>query len=1035
MKKLLLGLAIACVTIICYLPAWSQQKTITGTVTTARDHTPLPGVTVRVVGTNRGSTTDPDGKFKVQASEGDVLEFSFIGFQNQRVTVGERNTIGVSLLPSQASLGEVVVTAMGQEQQERKLGYAVQTISGNDIEETHRDNFTTALQGRVAGLSVTSTSGLPGASTTIRLRGVNSIGLSNSPLFIVDGVPVDNSTVSTAMLTSINNSSADYANERFDFSNRIADINPNDIESITVLKGPEATALYGIDATSGAIVITTKKGKAGKMSVDYSSILTTTKLYRYPETQEVYDKGSGGVYNPGTSYFLGPKIDPSKPRFDNIHHFFETGISQTHNLSFSGGSDKITYRLSSSYLNNQGVVPTTKLERINISLRSTARISDKLSVDGSFSYIQTDNIKAEKGPTGFMYGLLLWPRYSDVRDYLNPDGSRLMIDPDLDPDGEFENPFFAVNKNHFYDKNRRSITNVGISYDPLNWLNLSGRIGNDAYTTSGMVYYNANSIHGYSFGGRIDQYTSQQQNIYSQLMAKLHKDFGKWNTSLLLGNAYYDYKTVTNAQSGENFQVNDFVSLNVANPLSIQNLSSQVEKRLIGVFGEFNIGYEDIFNLQVTGRNDWTSTLPIGRNHFFYPSANASFAFTEIPAFAGLKNGGVLTFGKLRASIAQVGKDAPPYQVLPALLPQTTTGGGFAYNFNGPSPFLRPEQTTSHSFGTHLEFLSSRLTVDVEYYKTKSIHQIVPLIRKSYIPGFVLYTINGGSLTNHGMEVTLTGMPVKTKDLQWNIILNYAFNRSKLLSLPAGVGEFYNSDTWLAYNVRNGMMVGGPLTTFTGATWMQNNKGQILIDPGTGNPLKNSNFQIIGDRNPDFTGGLTNSIHWKNFDFSFLIDFRKGGDVYNATELAFYRRGISTRTLNRETPVVVRGVLKDGFENTAHPTVNTIQITPYNASSSGYYTTTSVESDYIEKNINWIRMRDISIYYMLPHQWFEKQHTVKSVSVGVSTSNLFIITNYLGQDPDVNGTTSATLGSGGTGMDYNAVGTPRVINFSINAHF
>lgn len=1014
------------------LGAWAQLRTITGTVTSPEDGRTLPDVTVRIRGTNRGTTTNSDGQYQIKGSSGEVLEFSYIGYQTKTVTIGASSTIDVALHTSQAALGEVVVTAMGQEQQARKLGYAIQTIKGSDIENTHRDNFTTALQGRVAGLTVTSTSGLPGASTTIRLRGINSIGLSNSPLFIVDGVPVDNSTFSTASLASINVSSADYANRRFDFTNRIADINPNDIASITILKGPEATALYGIDATSGAIVITTKKGEAGRMSVEYNAVLTTSKLYRFPETQQVYNKGNNGIYDAGTSYFLGPKIDPSVKRYDNIHHFFRTGLKQQHNLSISGGSDRLTYRLSTSYLNNKGVVPTTKYTRVNVALKTTAKISDNLSVDASISYIQTDNIKAEKGPTSFLYGLYLWPPYMDVRDYLNPDGSRLMVDPELNPDGEFENPFFAVHKNHFYDKNRRSITNLGVSYDPLSWLNISGRVGNDAYTTNGMIYYNANSIHGYSFGGRIDQYTSRKQNIYTHLIAKIHKDFGKWNSSLLLGNAYYDYKTYTDAQSGEKFQVNNFVSLNIADPLSVHNLTSMVEKRLIGVFGEFNIGYGQIINLQVTGRNDWTSTLPIGRNHFFYPSANASFAFTELPAFAGLK-GSVFTFGKIRASIAQVGKDAPPYQISPALLPQTSTGGGFAYNYNGPSPFLVPEQTTSHSFGTHLEFFSSRLTLDAEYYKTLSKHQIVPLIRKSYIPGFVLYTINGGSLTNHGLEVTLTATPVETKNLKWDITVNYAFNRSKLLSLPAGVGEFYNSDTWLAFNVRNGMKVGGPLTTFTGETWERNNKGQILINPANGHPYKKLDWDIIGDRNPDFTGGVTNSFEWKNFNFSFLFDFRKGGDVYNATELAMYRRGMSMRTLNRETPVIVNGVLKDGLENSAHPTVNTIEMTP--ASYSSYYSLTSVESDYIEKDINWIRLRDVRIAYMLPQKWFRGQHTIKSINVGVSSSNLFMITNYLGQDPDVNGTTSATLGSGGTGMDYNVVGVPRVINFSLNARF
>jgi len=309
----------------------------------------------------------------------------------------------------------------------------------------------------------------------------------------------------------------------------------------------------------------------------------------------------------------------------------------------------------------------------------------------------------------------------------------------------------------------------------------------------------------------------------------------------------------------------------------------------------------------------------------------------------------------------------------------------------------------------------------------------VPLVRKSYAPGFVLYTINGGSLTNHGLELTLTATPVQTSALRWDITVNYAFNRSKLLSLPSGVTEFYNSDTWLYGNLRNGMKVGGPLTTFTGATWMRNNNGDILINPLNGYPLKDNSFQVVGDRNPKYTGGVNNRLEWKGFTLSFLFDFRRGGDVFNATALQLYRLGLSTATLNRETPVVVRGVLKDGRENSSKPTPNTIQITPmYN---SNYFSNVSVESDFVEKNINWIRLRDVYLMYDIPKKWLGRQHTIQALSVSISSSNLFMITNYSGQDPDVNGTTPATLGSGGAGIDYNVVGKPRVFNFTLNARF
>jgi hypothetical protein len=453
---------------------------------------------------------------------------------------------------------------------------------------------------------------------------------------------------------------------------------------------------------------------------------------------------------------------------------------------------------------------------------------------------------------------------------------------------------------------------------------------------------------------------------------------------------------------------------------------------LVGAFGSLNLNYNDMLYLNVTGRNDWSSTLPIQNRSFFYPSAGLSFIFTELAPFAGIKN--VLSYGKLRGSIAQVGKDANPYSIRPFYESATTTGGGFRYGFTGPSLNLRPEMTTSYEFGTELKFFNDRFGIDATYFNKKSVDQIVQNLRLSYATGFVLMAFNAGEIQNQGVELQLNATPVQTQDFSWNILANFTKNWSELLKLPGDVSEFYNSDTWLYGNVRAGARLGGPLTTFTGYDYERNEAGQMLISPTSGLPILNtSDWVVVGDKNPDFNVGLTNSFTYKNISLNFLMDFRVGGDVYNATEHYLTTRGLSMRTLDRDQPRIVEGVLKDGLENTANPTENHIPIDL--ARNSSYWGSIYPYQSFIEKDINWVRLRDVTLNYRLPVSTLAKTKFIKNASIFVTGTDLFILSNYSGLDPVSNGNSAAVGGAGGGGIDYGNFPLPRGLNVGINVGF
>ncbi|MCC6316565.1 MAG: SusC/RagA family TonB-linked outer membrane protein [Gemmatimonadaceae bacterium] len=1023
MKRRLVGSLLG--TFLFAATAFAQQRTVTGRVTDAQAGG-LPGVQVIIKGTNRGTLTNTDGSYSVRADVGQVLVYRFLGYSPAERTIAADGAIDVQLAKVTTQLDAVVISALGQSTMQRALGTSQQMVAGADIAGTRRENFINALQGRVAGVEVTSSSGVPGASSSITIRGVSSISSSNQPLMIVDGLPIDNKTLNTGVLASdAPGSLTAFSNRGVDFTNRAADINPEDIETLVVLKGPEASALYGIDAANGAIVITTKRGRAGSSGFEYSTSFRMEKTRAEPELQRVYGPtGITGELLNSFSYFGAPYAAGTK-FYDNVDGFFRTGLSQQHNLSFNGatGDNRINYRLALAGNRQEGVVRNSDYRRVNLTGASQAQVNRWLRADLSMAYAVADNDQPYKGNFGPLMGLLLWPQNDDARDWLTPAGGRRRI-TSLAEAGEIDNPYFNLEKNRVNSRNGRIVTNLGLQVTPFTWGSLRTNIGLDGYTNENQILRHPESALGFTYNGVIDEANDVVRNLNAQTVLNITERTlgGGFSISGLLGNQVSDFKSVTSALKGQDFLDPNFVSVNNTNLRTNRTTTSQ--RRLVSLFGSATLSYRDYLYLTGTARNDWTSTIPTDRNSFVYPSISGSFIFSD--AFPSI---GKFMSGKLRAAYAEVGKDARPYAYRPSLEFKTTSYGGYGYGFTGPNLALKPEFARSYEFGTELTFLDERLGVDVTWYRKQTKDQIVNDIRGSYATGFILFNLNGAVTRNEGTEVTLHAVPVATSAINWDVQANFERAKGRVLALPNALPESYVSDTWLFGNVRNGTSPGMSTRSLTGLFYQRNKNGELLIDPTTGLPLRSASFIDAGyDRQPQWLLGVTNTVTWRNMQLSFLLDFRRGGDVFNATEQYLTARGLSMRTLDREQPRVIKGVLRDGKENSATPTPNNIVVIP--ATQLGYYTGISEEL-FIEQDINWMRLRDVTLSYALP-KGFAK---MRDARVFITGTDLFLITNYSGLDPIVNGNTAAVGGSGASGIDYGNFPMPRGFNFGFKVGF
>ena len=1023
----------------------AQDIRVTGRVVDKAD-LPMIGVSVMVEGTRTGVATDLDGSFEISAPGNAVLVFSAIGMKTTRVPVNNRTVINIVMEEDAMLLDELVVTALGIRRERKALGYAVQDLNSEEILRNKSSNVINSLSGKIAGVNVTQSGGAAGAGAQIVIRGGTSLERDNQPLFVVDGVIYDNSTPIGG------NSGFDGATRNTTtFGNRVMDINPEDIENMSVLKGPAATALYGSKAAAGVILITTKRGQEGALQVGFNSRFSSNWVNRYPAQQDGYKRGfynAAGVFSDHTMGSWGDRFGSGETMYNNIEDFFQTGTILDNTLNISGGSKTGSFYMSASRTDQTGIVPATGFQKSTFRFNGDQKHGN-LTVGANVSYSNTHTDKTltsaglwGAGGNGAMSAIYGWPRSDDMTRYLNADGTKYRMFEGLQElAADTENPYWIINKNKLYDDVNRFTGTTYANYDVADWFDISYRIGYDTYNKSDYTFIHPGAAIRETFqNGRLSETDIVYQYMSSNLMLNFNKRFGDFDLGLLLGHSIEDTKMSTNRRTGYNFVTEGVYSFeNIdQNDKSFQSLHSR--KRLMGVYSEFRAAYKSIAYLTLTGRNDWTSTLPIDNRSYFYPSVSGSLVFTEL-----LPASDILSFGKIRASWAEVGKDTDPYATSTSLwAPRVFLAGvGVGNSWQRGNPYLMPERTESIEFGLDLRFFNGRLGLDYTYYSNNSRDQIVTP-RLSQSTGYILLSTNVGNVINRGMELAITAIPVQTRDFSWDLTLNLAGNRGTVENLLTGQDVLYVTDVQVG-NAKAASFNFGKFMGISGSTWTKDDNGNVVLDWYTGMPTSdNLTTKYVGDREPTVAGGLNNNLRWKNWNLSFLLDVRLGGDIFNGTDYYMTTQGMSERSMDRET-LTLSGVAKNPVTGTMEPKTYT-----YNANQSYDITTSSgavvrrYGSDIIREywnthhmretanyitNTNWLRLRALSLTYNLPESVINRQNVLKGMSVTLAGTNLWLMTNYKGMDPETSVAGSGVIGSSSAGIDYN--GVPATAGFSV----
>ena len=1029
-----------------------QKTTVAGTITDAAGE-PIIGASIVVKGTSRGTVSDADGHFTLSAPQGTTLEVSCIGFEKKTIKVPASGKVSVMLNEDSRSLGDVVVTAMGIKKERKALGYSVTDMKADELMKNKNTNVINSLAGKVPGVNITQSSGAAGAGANIVIRGANSTaeGRSNQPLFVVDGIIYDNST------SVVGNSGTDgMTRNATTFSNRVMDINPEDIADISVLKGAAAAALYGSRAADGAIIITTKKGAEGSVKVDYSGKVSASFATKLPEAQKQFGRGAysdNGVFNDLTYNSWGKAYDGSETLYDNIGDFFRTGAVFDNNVSISGGSKNQSFFLSLSNFDQQGIVRKTGYDKTTVRFNGEQKYG-KLTVSANVTYSISKTDKTltssglwNSGGIGTMTALYSWPLQENMSHYLNDDGTKYrLFDGVWELANDMENPYWIINKDKMYDKTHRFTGALSGNYKLTDWWDVTARFGYDNYTTDAYTYIAPGSVVRKLYqNGRLSKSDYRYEYWSTNVMTNLHKTFGDFDLGLMLGTTAESTERLNQTHWGYNFTTPGTVSFtNIASSNKFFDDATS-KKRLVGVYGEARAAYKNLAYLTFTGRNDWSSTLPLDNRSYFYSSASGALVFTEL-----LPKNDILSFGKVRASWAQVGKDADPYATLTYLESPIIYGGftGVGNVYTKGNSILKPEIQTAWEIGTELRFLNGRLGLDWTYYHSSTKNQIASP-RLSNAGGYIMMSINSGSVINEGMEVSLTGKPFDGKDFKWESTLNFSYNKGRLGDFLDGVGMFYPTDAQFgsvkSASVPNGgkfmALVGTRFETEHDADGNEIKGGKYLIDPTTGlYKIHSGSNDVVGNREPKLIGGWNNTFTYKNLSLSFLLDFRIGGDVFNGTEQFMVSNGLSKlTTLNNRQSVTVEGI----NATTGEPYSATYEAgktytfgtTTYSGEAmiQNYWSNYADNSYNFIQSVNWLKLRSLSLSYdftsLLP-----SHNIIKRLSANITGQNLLTWTNYKGMDPEVC-TAGGTGGSGATGIDYCSVPSVRTVTFGVNITF
>lgn len=1026
-----------------------QVKKITGKVVDSAGEQ-IIGASIQVKGTGTGAVTDIDGKFSVNASSGSTLVISFIGYATTEVKVGAANAYTITLKDDSQALDEVVVTAMGIKKEKKALGYSVSDINSKELLKNKQTNVINSLAGKIPGVNVTQSGGAAGAGSSITIRGGNSASESrdNQPLFVVDGIIYDNSTINSG-----NSSTDGVTRSATTFSNRVMDINPEDIESMSVLKGAAAAALYGSRAADGVVIITTKRGGEGVVKVNVSSKYTYAWAKSLPEIQGVYGRGSfneKGVFSDFTTESWGNPIEGTA--YDNVSNFFRGSNVFDNSVSITGGNKTGSFYLSASNYDQTGIVPGTSFDKNTFRFNGEQKYGIlTASANVSYSQARTDKTFTASGlytagGSGAMTSLYGWSRSDDISQWINEDGTRYRIFQGLqEPQKDIENPYWVINRNKLNDATDRFTGSLNLNFKLADWWNVTARAGIDQYTSSSYTYKSPGGavVERYQ-KGYLAKSTAQYQYLTGNVMSNMEKTFGDFNLGLLVGSTVEDTKRINQQHWGYNPYTNSVISFAVIENTDKFFTESNTRKRMVGMYGEFRAAYKSIAYLTVTGRNDWSSTLPTNNRSYFYPSVSGSFAFTEL-----LPANKILTFGKVRASWAQVGKDADAYMLSTLMRPVATISTDsqdfrtVGLQWTAGNPNLKPEIQTSYELGAELRFFNGRLGLDYTYYYSKTKDQIcAPRLGQS--TGYIFLNLNGGSVTNEGMELSITGKPIVTKDFQWEATLNLSGNRGRLGKFIDGVDIFYVTDAQQGGVKAGSIPNGGYFLGLTGNKYVEaSGTGGYEYNPATG-LIKDTQVQtnIVGNREPKMIGGLNNSLTYKNWNLSFLLDVRLGGDIYNGTEYMLTTTGLSKRTLQRDKVEFVAYTKNaDGaYEANTYTYEKGKTYTVNKGAKSGEYMIQQYWDQYANNaynfitKTNWIRLRNLSLSYDFK-DLLRKQNAIKGLTVNVTGNNLFLITNYKGMDPETASAGSGTGGSGSVGIDYCGVPAQASMSFGLNITF
>ncbi len=1009
----------------------AQNKTVNGTVKSSEDNNPLPGVSVAIKGSNKGTTTDGSGKYTISIPSGEVsLVFSFVGMNSQTIKIGNSSNVDVTMQNDANSLDEVVVTALGITQEKKALGYSVQEIKSDVIQNSGEQNILNAMQGKIAGAIITGSGGAPGAGTNIILRGITSLSSNsnNQPLFVVDGIIISNNTDGGNPLPSAGSNSPG-AGEQFANTNRGGDVNPDDIESLSVLKGPAATALYGLRASNGAIIITTKKGKSGKMRVSVASSIGIDNVAKSPRIQERFVQGRFGEYIPeddptARSIFrsFGPLLDPNIDKiYDNLRDFYQTGIRNNNNLTIAKGGDKgnVLFSFGRSY--QKGIIPFTDFARNSLRLAGTYKLTEKLTVSASGNYINSGGNRPPAGDKSVFSSLSYWPNSYDVNDYKKADGTQNNI-----TFGVVDNPKYLLEKSPRIDNNNRLIGDVTLGYKLTSWLDAKYQITLDTYKENRSRQVDSTFDVGTQVKGWLVKENINFREINSNFYLTAQKSFSdKLFGSVMIGNSVVDSKRPDSYyERGEGWKTpfsRDISSYRntVTRPYSPN------QYRIVSYFADAKLNYKDMVYLNLTGRNDRVSTLPVQNNSFFYPSANLSFIFTE-----ALPKNNFLSYGKLRASIAQVGKGTDPY--ITDTYFDVNAAANFPFNGNVPGyrrqsitadPNLKPERTTSIEVGTELRFLSNRLMIDATYFTMDSKDQIVnaPVTNAS---GYSRYYTNIGLIRNKGIELLVTGKLIKSKNFGWEVNVNWSKQQGTVIEMPKELEEiiyFDNPGAVAALKVRQGSRI-GELWSFD---YQRSPDGQMIIGTNGYPALDQTKTIVMGNAMPDWLGGVTNTFTWKGLSLGFLLEMRHGGDVVDLAEVNSVRNGMTYLTGQRYERVIFKGVNRNA-DGTFVPNAREVVL------DDNFYRTGSQFFNWGGFTIqdgSWFRLRNANISYALPKNIVNKTPFKGGIRFNLTGTNLYLNTPFRGYDPE-----ALSFGSGTNLIGFVGRNAPstRSFQFGVN---